>query len=362
MKCPSEGKIQAYIDEELSSEENDEIEMHIFLCKKCKETYNILNNLNNFSYTKVEAYKEYPIKTDAGLKPLNIKTIKYNKGVLEMIKPYKKAIIAACAALLITTCIKVQPIQAAISNAVSIFRVQNIKSVNISLDDIKKLETALQSKKTDIQIDNIGKVNYTGGNYRLATLEEAKNKLSFNSLIPQNTQGAVLEKIGIDDASKIDFTINVANVNQVLQSLGGKTLLPKNLDGKTFTLDFSDKLDLFYKTKDSNKQFNIFQCKSPEVNAPSDVNVTEILNCISDLSILPNDLQTQLKSIKDLKNTLYVPNIGNKMEEVNIDGLKVMLYSDNNNTSAVFIKNEVLFDISGSINKDETIQIIKSMR
>lgn len=362
MKCPSEGKLQAYIDKELSKIEKEEIEMHIFLCEKCKETYKSLNDLNDFTVNKIADYSKSNNESHINIKPINIKDIKQKKGVLEMIKPYKKFAIAACAALAITTCVKVQPIQAAISNAVSIFRVQNIKSVNVSLNDMKKLQEGLQSRKSDIQIENLGNVKYSGGKNKVLTLDEAKKELSFTAAIPQNTQGLALHQVNIDEASKIDFTVNVQNVNQILQSLGGKTLLPKKLDGKTFTFDFSSRLGLYYKDTENKKNLFISQWKSPEITAPNDVNVDEIVNCISDLSILPSDLQKQIKSMKDIKNTLYVPNIDNKMEEINVDGVKVMLYADGNYTSAIFVKNGVLFDLNGDIDKNSVIQIIKSLR
>jgi hypothetical protein len=365
VKCLSEGNIQAYIDNELSDIEMKELEMHLFQCEKCKEVYMELKSVNSFAVEKLQDYKEEfnisPIKT----KNMNIE-IKDKKGEFKIMKKYKKIAVAACAVLAITTCVSVKPIRAAVINAASIFRANDIKSVNISLDDVKKLQSELEKRKTDINIDKIGKVKYQGGEQKNVTMNEAKKALPFTILTPENMSSKDTESILMDSPSKMDFTLNVENINQVLKSLGGKKLFPKDLDGKTFSLNTSGKLDINYKDSKTNKKIYITESKVPEIIAPDEANVDEIFNALSDLSVLPYDMQKQLKSMKDWKSTLYVPSVGNKLEEMNINGMKAIgsfeTIKEEKYSSILMLKDNVLINISGRVDKNELLEITKSMR
>lgn len=361
MKCPNEGTIQSYIDRELNDVEMEALEMHLFQCEKCKKAYEELNSVNIFAMGKLQEYKKEfnmsPIKTGNMDIAVNSK-----KGVFKDMKKYKKIAAAACAAIVLTTCVTVKPIRAAVINGVSIFRAKDIKSVNISLDDVKKLEQALNEHKTDIDIDKIGKVNFQGGEQKELTIDEAKKELPFKIVVPKSTSDNHIEKIIIDKPSKIDFTLNVENVNQVLKSLGGKKVFPKELDGKTFSVNMPGMLNIRYKDAANKKGISITESKVPEIIAPAEANVDEIFNALSELSVLPPEMQKQLKSMKDWKSTLYVPNVGNQFEEMNIDGMKAVGCFEKNYSSVLVLKDDVLFGVNGNITKNEAIEIVKSMR
>lgn len=361
MKCPSEGSIQAYIDKELDDIEIKEIEMHLFQCEKCKEIYKNLNSVNNFAMEKFQDYKKEFDIHDLKTENMNIE-MKNKKGVFKNMKKYKRMAVAACAALVLTTCFTVEPIRAAVINAVSIFRVKDIKSVNISLDDVKKLEKSLEDHKSDINIDKIGKVKTQGGEVKDVTIEEGKKLLPFTVLLPKNMPEKSVKNISISKPSKIDFTLNVENVNQLLKSLGETKTFPKDLDGKTFSLNIAGTLNINYKDAENNKDIYITESKIPEIIAPTNANVDEIFNALSGLSILPSDLQKQLKSMKDWKSTLYVPNVGNNVEEMNINGMKAIGYFEKNDSSILVLKDDVLISVSGNADKNKLLEIVKSMR
>ncbi|WML32858.1 DUF4367 domain-containing protein [Clostridium sp. OS1-26] len=361
MKCPNEGTIQSYIDEELNDVEMEEVKMHLFQCEKCKKIYEELNSTNIFSMGKLQDYKkEFNIK--------HIKTgnmdieVNNKKGVFKDMKKYKKIAAAACAAIVLTTCVTVKPIRAAVINGVSIFRAKDIKSVNISLDDVKKLEKALSEHKTDINIEKIGKVNYQGGEQKEVTIDEAKKELPFAIVVPKSTSDNHMENIILEKPSKLDFTLNVENVNQALKSLGGKKVFPKELDGKTFSVNMPGMLTIRYKDAANKKGISVTESKVPEIIAPAEANVDEIFNALSELSVLPPEMQKQLKSIKDWKSTLYIPNVGSHSEEINIDGMKGVGCFEKNYSSILVLKDDVLFSINGNVTKNEAIEIVKSMR
>jgi len=362
MKCLNEGTIQAYIDGELNDIEVKEVEMHLFQCERCEEIYKGLNSANCFVMEKMEHYKKEfnipQIKTGN----MNIE-VKSKKGAFKDMKKYKNIAIAACAAIVLTTCFSVTPIRAAVLDAVSIFRAKDIKSVNISLEDIEKLQKGLENHLADINLDKIGKVNFQGGEQQnVLSMDEAKKAMPFIVLTPKNISEKNVERIFIDKPAKIDFTLNVDNVNQILKSLGGKKVFPKELDGKTFSLNLAGTINIDYKDAANNKNINIMETKAPELLAPAEANVDEIFNALSELSVLPPQMQKQLKSMKDWKNTLYIPNVGNQLEEMNIDGMKAIGCFEGNTSSILVLKDDLIVGINGNVNKNEIIEIVKSLR
>lgn len=366
MKCLDEGYIQAYIDGELNDIEAKDVEIHLFQCEKCKSVYKDLRSINSFAIEKIQNYKNEFDKSPVDLGNIYIDEVKSKKGVFRDMKKYKNIAVAACAVMVITTCITVQPIRAAITDAVSIFRAKDIKGVTVSLDDVKKLEKALEEHKSDINIDKIGKVNMQGGEVKTVTMDEAKKALPFTTFIPESIPGKNIESVTITEPLKADFTLNIDNVNQILKSLGGNKLFPKDLDGKTFSINVPGTLNINYKDAASNKYISVTESKSPEITAPSESSVDEIINALSELSILPPEMQKQLKSMKDWKNTLYVPNVDNKLEEINIDGMKAVGYfkdnKENKHSSILVLKDGVLVAVNGNVDKNEMLEIVKSMR
>ncbi|RMD03153.1 anti-sigma factor [Clostridium autoethanogenum] len=368
MKCLSEGSIQAYIDGELSNTEIKEVEMHLFQCGKCKEVYKELKSINSFAVEKLQDYERDFKINHVEIENRDIE-VKNKKGEFKIMKKYKKIAAAACAAIVITTCVSVEPIRASVINAVSIFRAKDIKSVNISLDDITKLKTELINHKADINIDKIGKVKYQGGEQKNVTIDEAKKTLPFTISIPQNMPSKEVKNISIDKPSKMDFTLNVENINELLKSLGGKKLFPKDLDGKTFSLNMAGGLNIMYEDSTNGDRIAVSETKVPEIVAPDGADVDEIFNALSDLSVLPQDMQNQLKSMKDWKSTLYIPNVGSKSEEMNINGMKAIGCFDTSqhdkekiHSSILILKDNVLISIDGNVDKNKLLETAKSMR
>nr|WP_281064338.1 DUF4367 domain-containing protein [Clostridium muellerianum] len=70
--------------------------------------------------------------------------------------------------------------------------------------------------------------------------------------------------------------------------------------------------------------------------------------------------------MKDWKSTFYIPNIGNKFEEMNINGTKAIGTFQNDkeekHSNILMLKDNVLINITGNIDKNELLEITKSMR
>lgn len=288
-----------------------------------------------------------------------------NKGVFKNMLKSRNIVAAACAAMLVTTCITVEPVKAAISSALSIFRVENMKGITVTLDDIQQIQKQLSSGQGDISLDKMGSVKLQGGKKRSSSPEDVKKLTDFAVAFPSALSDAA-PNINVVEPASMDFTLNAKNVNQIMKSYGATKLLPDNIDGKTFRVDFASQVTMKYSSND--KSIIIMQTKSPEITVPEGVNVDEVYNAVIEMPIIPQDLQAQLKSIKDWKNTLYVPVIESEMTGVDINGAKGYITKDygdsedEHESAVVWYNKGVICAVSGKLDSNEILNIARSMR
>lgn len=372
MICPREGLIQSYIDGELDPRKVKELEAHISACENCSKEYEMLKQNNIFVSDCMEQYeKDYNENSCMEVKPYIERAAKVwdilERGVISIMKRYKKTAIATCVMLIAVMCITVQPIRAAVSDFLSVFRVENVKGITVSLDDLKKIQDQIKTHASEIDMDKLGKIKIDGGEKNWISYDTAARIKDFKVLFPS---GDADKNLGISnyEPETIQFTLNISNVNDVLKSFGAEKLLPQNLDGKTFVVSFPRQVNIQYNT-DGNS-YSIIETKTPEILAQDDVSIDDVYNCLVELPIIPDDLQRQLKSIKDWKNTMYIPVVESKMEEIQINGCKGYagdLTGINSNTASyksvvIWYADGVFYGVESTADKDELVKFAESMR
>ncbi|KPU42501.1 hypothetical protein OXPF_42860 [Oxobacter pfennigii] len=391
MKCPDTGKLQEYIDCELDINLKKEVENHISGCDKCSKTVKKLKENDDFTFSKLKNLRAFSednfvpthiLHTNAPSEINGIKQFESKKGVNNFMIKHKKAITAAIISAAVITCITVQPVRTAIASTLSIFRVQKMEAVSITLNDIKEIRDKLSSSNPEIDMDKIGKIKIDGGEYVNVTQEELKTKAGFDPAFPSALEDIKAE-IGVALPASMELTLNVPNINEILKTLGAEKLLPSDIDGKTFTVDFSSGVNLNYST--DKKYINIAQTMAPVIHVPDNVDVDSIYESLVELPLIPQNLRNQLLSIKDWKTTLPIPVIEEETEEIDLNGTKAFLFTkdfedasvtiehssggtqkipDKNSdySSIMWYKDGIIYNISGNISGDEIVDIAKSMR
>jgi hypothetical protein len=188
MKCPEEGMLQALIDNELTMDERDEILSHLEECEDCRRAYEKLEESNSFAMDKIMLYRDFCSEDSrVPVRPFDKKQLGlmyiFRKGVMPFMVKYKKLGTAACAALLIAVCVFVQPVNAAVSNFLSIFRVENVKGITVTLDDLKQIRDEINAHKSEIDMDKLGRINMQGGQKIWISQSEAKKISDFLHLL-----------------------------------------------------------------------------------------------------------------------------------------------------------------------------------
>ncbi len=366
MKCPENDVFQAYIDGELEIGFRKKLEAHLAECDKCRSRLAILKENDDFIFDKLQGYskhfEECQVPTSMSPVASNQNNNRNHKGVFQHMFKHRKIIAAACATLLITACITVQPVKAAIANALSIFRVENIKGITVTLKDLQEIQGKLANGQGEINLEQMGNIKLQGGERRTSSMEEVKNLSDIHVVFPAALSD-VIPRISVVEPTSIDFTLNVQKVNQIMKSFGATKLLPDSIDGKTFNAAFASQVGIQY-DMDGKYILSITETKSPQLTVPEGVDVDEVYNAVVEMPILPENIQSQLKSIKDWKNTVYIPVIESEMTEVDINGTKGYMSLDKAGERSwlVWYNEGVIYNMSGYVSSNELLDIARSMK
>jgi hypothetical protein len=390
MKCPSAGILQSMLDGELDIGLKKQTEQHLQQCPACKCSYDALKGNDDLVFTGIQPYREYfesengepfarkifgkpasigvfPSYVNSAL-PGNRNSMKGWNIMLNWIKKNHKLAAAACLILVLLVSVTVQPIRAAISNALTIFRVEKIKGITFTMEDIQKIQDQINQKNPNISMDQLGSMKMTGGENKQISLSEAAVPGDFQLMVPQNLTGSEPSVTQVDPA-RVEFTLKVNAVNELMKSFGASKLLPDSIDGKTVAVNMARQVEMIWQTGQS--AVYLTETAKPSLEVPSDVDVDQIHDALLELPILPDNLKSQLKGITDWKNTLYFPIVGEVSEEVTINGRTAWIYSNgtadsgdpdaNLRSSLVMIVDNTICALSGDMDKAELIALAQSL-
>ncbi|ERK28942.1 hypothetical protein CINTURNW_3833 [Clostridium intestinale URNW] len=288
-----------------------------------------------------------------------------NKGEFIYMLKNKKTIALICTAILAVAIINGQTVNAAISKTLSIFRAQDLKGVTVTLDDIQQIQSKLSSGQGEINLEKMGNIKVQGGQKKVSSKEDVINITDVTVAFPSVLDG-VVPSVNVVEPTAIEFTLKVENVNEIMKSYGATKLLPANIDGKTFKIDFASQVTMNYSI--NNRPITIMETKSPEITVPDDVDIDAVYDAVVEMPIIPQRLQSQLKSMKDWKSTLYIPVIESEMIEVNINGAKGYMSKDygdseeNSESAVIWYDKGIIYVVSGEVDSEELLKIAKSVK
>ncbi len=381
--CYDEGTLQAYYDSELDPEEALAIKVHLDQCPRCLERLVEIEQNASFAALHLTTYKKQldriePLSgcyvPEQEQAPSGARKIFREKGVLTMLRKYKKIASVAAVAACLGVALSFAPVRTVAAEILTMFRVQNVESAGISFQDLNQIQQAFRKQGAKLDLQNLGKVeNEYIGNHRQISWDDAQKDLPFQPVKPAYLpEGLQFNDLyDIQPGLKVNFALDVDNVNNLVEQLGGKHMLPEALDAKKFTLTINESLQCSTGRVENNggKYINVIQTTSPEMNLPEGVDVDEVRKAILDLPIIPADVQQKLAALKDWQNTLYVPQPANgSTEEVDINGAKGVLVKENgeNNNyrySLMWQKDGVLYIVDGNnVGSEELMKVANSMK
>lgn len=335
--CFDEGRIQAYIDGELQDREAEELQEHLKVCRECEAVYQRLMEIDLTVRTSMEGFiasDRERFNAELAWSRLKLKQVEYEKkkkGKWYKNMKYKKLITAA-AAVAVVAVIGFTPVSSMAGNLLTIFRVEKVKVITITPDDMQQMEKVMREGAGGVDIRNFGKVEVRGAHEtQPVTLEEAGNSVDFDLTVPSiEGYSSTLKKT---PATSVTLTLDVDNVNAALQAFGSTARLPREMNGQEFTVDVPTGITAEYNGPEGSLMFA--QSRGPSVKTAPGVDVAAIRQALLSIPALPESLKQQLMAVDDWQHTVLIPVREGQSTEVSVNGHEGVFVKDISGGKAV---------------------------
>ncbi|MFZ5643479.1 MAG: anti-sigma factor family protein [Bacillota bacterium] len=321
--CFDEGYIQSYIDGEIQGREAEELQDHINACEDCRAIYNRLLDNDMLVRSSMEGFiasDRERFNAELAWSKLKLETNKYEekqKGKWFKTMWYKRLATAA-AVIGFVALIGLSPVSSMAGNFLTIFRVEKVKPITITHEDMTQLDRIMKDGTGGVDIKNFGKIEVRGEQgVRQVNLAEARNSVDFDLKIPaiEGYGGPVLKKT---PATSVIFSLDVDKVNLALEAFGSKERLPQDLNGKEFTLVVPSGITAEYSGQAGS--IMLAQSRGPSVLADPGVDPNTIRQALLSIPALPENIKRQLMAVNDWQHTVLVPVMDGQYSEVKVNG------------------------------------------
>ncbi len=219
----------------------------------------------------------------------------------------------------------VKPVQTFALDALSIFRVSDVKTLEITVADLQEgiqNFTALKDKEVEIDKGTPHKplINVLSKEKpEIKTLATTRDFTAFRLKLPKKLESQKPE-ISAVDPHAVKFTINTEGSNEVLQTLGSPALLPSSLNNVEMSLNIP--AAAFVKYED----VLFFATQKPALTA-SDTTKEELKNVMLQMPFIPNNIRQQLVNIDLDSSDIYLPVLVGLGREIDLGGRIGYIYT-----------------------------------
>jgi len=262
------GMMQALLDGELNEEKASKLKEHLKECADCQKLYSELKENQDFNQKVFKSFEGLTLKR-------NFKFEK-KKGLKYMLKKSKKGMAVIGVGLVLAIFIAFPPARAVAEDFLQIFRVNRLETVEITAQDIEEMRNVLENAQGTVDLKEFGSLTASNVSYEAkdTTIDKAQKVLGFElkeaRYLPFDLKSKDYTMI---EPGEVKFNLNVDKVNSFINSLGGTKLLPQELNGQEFAIEFGGSLTIVYFPADKSSNVIILNETSlPEVTVPEGIN------------------------------------------------------------------------------------------
>lgn len=288
-------------------------------------------------------------------------------------KRYRKALAAAAAVAVVVGMFSFGPVRSFASQILRVFRVNQVQVVHFNPADVQELEKALQTYGKNVDIASFGEIQRAENN-DFSRLDAGTVNIAGQSVSLPEQLGSFSAAGGlrVEPGERLSVKPRVEGINGFLSSLGSSKLMPRELDGKTFTVVIPPVAAKPYRA--GNTDVTLFRSVSPEFSVPEGVDVAQVRAALLDIPILPERMKNTLAGIDPFGSTLLVPDFGTAqngtVEEVLVNGAKGVFMTPGRVGGDVSSSHRVLIwpqgtvwnALEGSFDLDQALEIAKYVR
>ena len=217
----------------------------------------------------------------------------------------------------------VKPVQSFALDALSIFRVSNVKTIEISMADIQEGMKSIYKLKEDLKGKTYSHepvINVISESKPVMKPLKAANEFeAFKLRLPKALESEN-RKISAINSSEMKFTVNVDSANEMLTDLKS----PKKLSNKLNNVELKMKSAAAAFVQYDDILF--FATQKSYLDGPQSVK-GELHDVILNLPFIPSHLRGELSDIDDNSSDIYLPFLQGFGREVDLGGKSGYIYT-----------------------------------
>ncbi len=215
----------------------------------------------------------------------------------------RKIVISSSMALVAALIIFVQPVQTLALDFLSIFRVNDVKSIRITIADLEEGIQGFSNLKKDFNIEEFehkSLINIVSQpEHEVRKLTEVEEFDAFRLRLPRELASEKPEITAIGSVNTT-FTVNVDASNEVLKMLNSPKQLSDHLRNLELTVVSSDTAYAKY------EQMLFFATQKSYLDAPEAVK-NELHDIMINLPVIPTNIRQQFAKIEQDSSDIYLP-------------------------------------------------------
>ncbi|MGC5328669.1 anti-sigma factor family protein [Brevibacillus sp. SYSU BS000544] len=376
MNCPDWGYLQAYIDGEIGREERKQIAIHLEQCAACRELMHELRRLEEWTEVAIHESMSAPaadsiqIDVDRAWHAFQERISDHQNDIQPFMKPvkrqqtkgrwismkntYTKWLSGAAAVALLAGSLAIPSVQVAASNFLTMFRMDKTELIRLSDNDLHEIRQWMEEGGDGgKELAGLGKMEMKDNKQETFKNEQAARKAGVD--VPKAPKGYDVASVERNSDWRLTFELDTQKTNRFLKKLKSDVTFDDSLNGKEFSLTLPEQVRTYFEPTEAEGGNHITFTKSeaPSLEAPKDVDLDQLRETILQLPFIPRNVQKQLASIGNWKETLPIPYVEGEGEEIQIDGVNGLFNSENNYAYAIWQKDGKMYQLEAWGNSND---------
>jgi len=277
-----------------------------------------------------------------------------------MNKRTKQWVTGVSTAAAVAVALTIPQVQAAAKDLLSIFRVDKVAFVKVTQDDLQQAESWLSSGKAgELELSGIGKISIDetsqkgDGPVWYESKEEAEKA---GVKLPALPDDVSVKGVDVRGSHRVQFEIDTEKANRLLEQVGMDKRFDDKLDGKPFSLQIPQSMNLYLKSGDDEFTYNVVDAL--KLQAPEGVDLAELRDTVLALPFIPENVKKQMVNLDDWQHTLPLPYVEDKdsqVKEVKVNGGDGLLIESPYRSYLIWQQNGSIHMLDGAENNAEQL-------
>ena len=385
----SEGKIRAYLDQELNPVQHENVEDHLETCAACQEmvettrvrSQQVEEDFSVLDYNSAEP----PLSAEKARARLTVRISDSDQKEGNMWDNFKSLlprpawITLAVIALLVVS-LAFAPARAIANTFLGLFRVEQVRIVEISVQNMPGQLGS--SSQFEYIMSNDVHIQERGEPQEVSSPEEASALAGIPIRLPTQIEGQ--ETLEVLPGGDVTFNVDLEQIRTVLRDIGRADIeLPDSLDGATVFVDIQAGIQAKYGECEFDLEEHLkshqtargldcttfLQIPSPTVSAPPGLDIVQIGEAFLQVTGMSPEEAADFARSVDWTTTLIipVPRYGSEHEEVQVDGVTGTLiqqygYKMDDGYLLIWVKDGILYALSGPGDSTAALEIASSLK